>query len=86
MSYLSRIFNNCSETCILSLKSKEERISLKQKIEMKIHLRFCSCCQNFTRQSDMIDRAMKEFFNSFEQQPLLKASDDFKSRMKEKLK
>ncbi len=53
---------------------------------MKIHLRFCSCCQNFTRQSDMIDRAMKEFFNSFEQQPLLKASDDFKSRMKEKLK
>jgi hypothetical protein len=86
MGYFSRILNNCNETCILSLRNKEEQLSLKQKIEMKIHLRFCKCCQNFTQQSDIIDKTMNQFFEQMDNQPPLKASADFKAKMKEQLK
>lgn len=86
MGYLDRIFNNCNETCILSLRSKEEKISFKQKLEMKIHLRFCKCCQNFTKQSDLIDETMKDYFEGLNAQPPLKASDDFKAKIKQQLK
>jgi hypothetical protein len=86
MGYINRILNNCDETCILSLRSKEERLSWRQKIEIKIHLRFCKCCQNFTKQSDMIDDTMIGYFEDMEQQPPIKASDDFKARLKAQLK
>jgi hypothetical protein len=86
MGYLSRILNNCNETCILSLRSKEEKLSLRQKIEMKIHLRFCKCCQNFDKQSDKIDESMKAYFEDIADKPPVKASDDFRARMKEQFK
>lgn len=86
MGYFNRILNNCNETCILSLRNKEEKLSLRHKIEMKIHLRFCKCCQNFTKQSDMIDETMKGYFEELEKQPPVKASDDFKARMKEQFR
>lgn len=86
MGYFNRILNNCNETCILSLRSKEEKLSLRQKIEMKIHLRFCKCCQNFEKQSDNIDESMKAYFEDIDNKPAVKASHDFKARMKEQFK
>lgn len=86
MGYLSRILNNCNETCINSLRGKEEKLTLRQRLEMRIHLHFCKCCQNFTRQSDMIDETMKGFFKEMESQPPVKASDEFKARMREQFK
>jgi hypothetical protein len=86
MGYFNRILNNCNETCILSLRSKEEKISLRHRIEMKIHLRFCKCCQNFDKQSDQIEESMKAYFDDIANNPPLKASDDFKNRMKDQLK
>jgi len=85
MGYFSRILNNCNETCILSLRSKEEKLSFRQKIEMKIHLHFCDCCQNFTKQSDIIDDTLKAYFEDANEQPPVKASEDFKAKLKDKL-
>lgn len=86
MGYFNRILNNCNETSILSLRSKEEKLTLREKIEMKIHLRFCKCCQNFTKQSDLIDKIMRGYFEEMYKQPPIKASFDFKARMKEQFK
>ncbi len=82
MGYLKKILNNCDETCILSLRSKEEKISFKHKVEMKIHLYFCKCCQNFEKQSGQIDESMKAYFEDIDNKPPVKASDNFKARMK----
>ncbi len=86
MGYFNRIFNSCNETCILSLRSKEEKISFKQRVEMKVHFRFCKCCQNFQTQSNKIDDAMKAFFKDIGSSPLIKASEHFKTTIRERLK
>ncbi len=82
MGYLKKILNNCKEVSLLTLKSKEEQLSLQQKFELKFHKYFCKCCKNFEKQSAQIDKSMKAFFNS----PPLKASDNFKEKLKQKLK
>ncbi len=86
MGYFKRILNNCVEASLLSLKNEEEKITFKQKMEMKFHILFCKCCKNFTKQSPMIDESMKAYFKDIENNPPVKASDDFKARMKEQFK
>ena len=86
MGYFKRILNNCVEASLLSLKNEEEKITLKQKFEMKFHIFFCKCCQNFTKQSPIIDESLKAYFKDIDTKPPLKASDDFKVRMKDLLK
>jgi hypothetical protein len=84
MGYLKKILNNCKEASLLALKSKEEQLTLRQKFEMRFHIYFCRCCENFEKQSSQIDKSMRAFFEA--NQPPIKASDDFKAKMKEKLK
>lgn len=86
MAYFNRILNNCVETSTLALKDKEEKITLKQKIEMKFHIFFCKCCRNFTKQSSQIDESMKAYFKGMDNKPPVQASVDFKARMKEQFK
>ena len=86
MGYFKRILNNCVEASLLSLKSKEEKITLKQKFEMKFHVFFCRCCKNFTKQSVQIDESMKAYIEEMDSKPPVKASDVFKARMKEQFK
>ncbi len=86
MGYLKRILNNCVEASLLSLKNKEEKITLKQKFEMEFHILFCKCCKNFVKQSPMIDKSLKAYFKDIDNNPPLKASDSFKEKIREKLK
>ncbi len=86
MGYFKKILNNCVEASLLSLKNEEEKITLKQKFEMKFHVFFCKCCRNFIKQSPMIDESMKAFFEDIDNNLPVKASEDFKARMKEQFK
>lgn len=86
MAYFKRILNNCVEASLLALKDKEEKITLKQKFEMKFHIFFCKCCSNFTKQSSQIDESMKAYFQDMDSNPPVQASADFKARMKEQFK
>lgn len=74
------------EASLLSLKNEEEKITFKQKFEMKFHIFFCKCCKNFTKQSPMIDESLKAYFKDFDNKSPLKASDDFKARLNEQFK
>ncbi|HET9056761.1 MAG TPA: hypothetical protein VFN30_07935 [Chitinophagaceae bacterium] len=85
MGYLKKILNNCNETSLLILKNKEEKLSFRQKLEMKFHIYFCKCCENFEKQSNQIDKSLKAYFESINDRPAVKVSDDFKQRVKEKL-
>ena len=86
MSYLKKILNNCSETSLLALRAKEEKLSLKDKLVTRFHIYFCKCCQNFEKQSDVIDHSLKAFFKQMDSDNKVKASEEFKNRLKEKLK
>ena len=84
MSYFNRILNNCSEASLLALKSKEEKLPLGQKLEMRFHIYFCKCCKNFEKQSNLIDKSLKAYFKENKEQP--KASEDFKNKLKDMMK
>ena len=87
MSYFKRIFNNCSEVSKLSLQDKEQPVSLGTRVEMYLHVAFCKCCKNFIKQSHKIDTAMEKMSSSLtEAPPMQKASEEFKSKLKERLK
>ncbi len=86
MGYFKRILNNCVEASLLSLKNKEEKITFKQKFEMKFHILFCKCCKNFTKQSPMIDESLNAYFKDIDTKPSVKASDVFKAKLKEQMK
>lgn len=80
-NYIHRILNNCSEVSFNYLKKDEVKFPLKQRIEMKIHIHFCKCCQNFIHQSDIIDHQLKLYKESLLQQKEIKASDELKDKL-----
>ncbi len=80
-SYINRILNNCSEVSLNYLKKDEETFPLKQRIEMKIHVHFCKCCQNFIHQSDIIDNQLKLYKESLLHDKKVKASDELKDKL-----
>jgi hypothetical protein len=86
MGYFKRILNNCVEASLLSLKDKEEKITFKEKFEMKFHIFFCKCCKNFIKQSPMIDESMKAYLKDIYIKPPVKASEEFKARLKQQFK
>ena len=86
MKYFKKLLHDCEEASILSLRNKEEVITLKQQFEMKFHMLFCKCCKNFTKQSVIIDESIKAFFKNIENNPPLKASDSLKAKIEKLLK
>ena len=87
MEYFNKIFNNCSEVTLLSLQNEEHlHLSIKKKMEIKIHILFCKCCSNFIKQSHKIDTSIKKYAENLQHNPPFIASEDFKTRLKEKLK
>jgi hypothetical protein len=83
MGYFKKILNNCNEVSLLSLKGKEEALTLQQQFETKFHILFCKCCKNFNIQSDKIDQSLKVMFKDVDKHPPIKADDDFKSKLKD---
>ncbi len=86
MNYLHKILNNCDEVSLLALKSEEEPLPFKKWLEVRIHLYYCRCCSNFVKQSKLMDKSLGKYFKRMDEQPPLKASDDFKEKLKEQLK
>ena len=86
MNYFTRILQGCEEASLLALKQKETPLPYRKKLEMKIHLLFCSCCSNFVKQSEKIDISLDGFFQQLSEEPPFTANGDFKAMLKEKLK
>jgi len=86
VSYIMRVLQGCEEASLLALKQREEALPLRKKLEMKIHLLFCSCCTNFVKQSEKIDISLNGFFQQLSEEPPFTAHGDFKAMLKEKLK
>lgn len=84
MEYLNKILNNCNEASLLAIKRKDVKIGFKQQFELRVHLYFCKCCQNFEKQSAIIDLSLQKYFSG--ENPAIKASEDFKAKLKSLLK
>ena len=84
MSYLKKIIHNCKKATYLIDKKEMDGITLREHIELRIHLIGCSFCRIYGKQSRMINKMVRELFKSA-MQPGTKLDDDFKKDLQEKI-
>jgi hypothetical protein len=82
---LKNIIHNCKEATKLSLKREEQGLSLKERMQLRIHLFFCDACKNFVKQSALINIAVKNLKERINQPPGQQLSAPAKERMQARL-
>ncbi|GAA3936592.1 hypothetical protein GO495_13840 [Chitinophaga oryziterrae] len=81
MNRLKKIVYNCHKATFLIEKKQIGTITLREKIELKIHLAGCVICRIFQQQSILINRTVKELF----QHRQMKLEDDFKKQLQQRI-
>ncbi|PSL30933.1 hypothetical protein [Chitinophaga ginsengisoli] len=84
MSQLKEIIYNCKKATSLIERKEIGRLTLRESVELKIHLAFCSVCRIFRRQSITINSMVKMLFNDAQQRQT-KLDDTFKKSLQERI-
>jgi predicted anti-sigma-YlaC factor YlaD len=82
MGPLKRIIYNCRKATLLIEKKMSGQLSLREKIELQIHLKGCSFCRLYNEQSIRINLMVQQLFQSADQQEI-KLNDEFKRELQE---
>jgi hypothetical protein len=80
MDKLTKIANNCKRAIYLIEKQDIGKITLREKLELKIHLAGCQICRVFKQQRIAINRMIKNMFRP----PVaenIKLDDEFKAEL-----
>ncbi len=72
----------CQEITLYIERGKFEKLSIKDKLAIKIHLLICKPCQNFNKDSKIIDELLKKKFKDFRK---YKFTEEEKNKMTENL-
>ncbi len=84
MDELTKIAYNCRKATHLIEKKQIEGLSLREKLELKIHLAGCSVCRTYERQSIAINRMVRELFHS-SKATVIKLDENYKKQMQERI-
>ena len=84
MGVIKKIQYDCRHATFLIEKRQHTMLSLKERVQLAIHLSGCSVCRLFQRQSRWIDRMVKGLFHT-EQGQERKLSDEFKQRLQREI-
>ena len=60
---IKKIAYNCKQATFLIEKKQITPLTIRERIELKIHLGGCSVCQIFKKQSMLINKMVKQFIN-----------------------
>ena len=80
---LKEIAFNCKKATFLIEKQQIGKITLKEKMELKIHLAGCSICVTFMQQSAVINQAARKLFNPDSME--LKLDEGFKEQLQQQI-
>ena len=80
---LKKIAYNCKKATFLIEKQQIGKISLREKMELRIHLAGCSICVTFMKQSAPINQMAKKLFHSNYTQ--LKLDEGFKEQLQKRI-
>jgi hypothetical protein len=64
MDKLSKIAYNCRKATLLIEKQQMGRLTMGERVELKIHLTGCSICRMYQQQSIIINKMIKDLFNA----------------------
>ncbi|RYY59311.1 MAG: hypothetical protein EOO05_13635 [Chitinophagaceae bacterium] len=84
MGNLKKIAYNCRKATLLIEKRQLSTLSIREKLELKIHLTGCSICRLYERQSVLINRQVKNLFTNTNQHPQV-LDDDYKNSLQEQI-
>lgn len=84
MDELTKIAYNCKKATLLIEKKLISNLTLREKLELKIHLAGCSVCRIFERQSQMINTMVKQLFANGNTNEI-RLDDDFKKDLQERI-
>lgn len=76
---IRKIAYNCKKATFLIEKRQLEKITIREELELKIHLAGCSVCRIFQQQSLMINQMVKSWINSSPQEK--KLDENYKNQL-----
>jgi hypothetical protein len=80
---LREIAYNCKKATYLIEKQQIAKITLREQLELKIHLATCSICITFMQQSAVINQIARKMFHPDKAD--LKLEDDFKMNLQKRI-
>ncbi|MBL7699057.1 MAG: zf-HC2 domain-containing protein [Chitinophagaceae bacterium] len=63
MNKLEKIAYNCRKATLLIEKQQFGRLTMGERVELKMHLAGCSVCRIFQQQSVTINKMIKDLYN-----------------------
>ncbi|HEY4206983.1 MAG TPA: hypothetical protein VGM31_09225 [Puia sp.] len=84
MGVLKKIQYDCRHATYLIEKRQERTLTLKERVQLAIHLWGCSVCRLFQHQSRVINLALKDLFQGSSKSDHV-LDDKFKRDMQEKI-
>ena len=64
MDKFTKIAYNCRKATLLIEKQQMGRLTMRERVELKIHLTGCSVCRTYHQQSIVINKMIKDLFNA----------------------
>lgn len=84
MNVLKKIIYNCHKATYLIEKQQLTPITLREKMELKIHLSGCVICRIFQQQSILINQMVKDHFYA-SQHKEIKLDSEFKEKLQQRI-
>jgi len=84
MGVIKKIQYDCRHATYLIEKRQHTLLTIRERIELAIHLSGCSVCRLFQRQSRWINRMVRSLFHSSEGRESM-LDDDFKQQLQQKI-
>lgn len=84
MNGLKKIIYNCRKATFLIEKKQLAPLTVRENLELKIHLAGCSICRRFQQQSIMINTMIHRIFKASNPNEL-KLDDTFKRDLQERI-
>jgi hypothetical protein len=84
MGVIKKIQYDCRHATFLIEKRQHTSLTIKERVQLVIHLSGCSVCRLFQRQSRWINRMLHSLFHSAEGQES-KLSEEFKQELQQKI-
>ncbi len=81
---IKKIAYNCKQATFLIEKKQVGTLTLREKLELKIHLAGCSVCRVFEQQSIAINKMVKGLFHA-SQHGEMKLDETFKNELQERI-
>lgn len=84
MSELKKIIYNCKQATFLIEKRQIISLTIRERIELRIHLAGCSVCTLFQKQSIVINRMVKDLIRSADHTTIT-LDEDYKKELQEQI-